>query len=332
MSIALLPPQTAAIQNYPSSKVLATYELLEQILQHLDCATLLRDIRLVCKHWKTLVDDSPVLQWHTWHWKGLKPPLAILQDDPSLRRDITNPFGYELSEDAMLWMRFFWLCLMECMENPVLRHDVETIGGTEDERSTWDSIINVLPRLELFRPRFVNTALVRFKFYKPLDDLVDAILAEEQVEMKGEELQLRNFARLIMETAFAEEEMWLGPEVWDIPGRSERGVEVDSEGRRIRASKKTLNVSIIVDFTDPVKECTGSMTTTMRFEFNEPDLKKIDIEYWFPEGDCKVYELQLYKKGPAGPHDTPAEIDTAIQAGEDPVLAGEYQHLGSIIT
>ncbi|KAK6533476.1 hypothetical protein TWF694_002415 [Orbilia ellipsospora] len=273
------------------SKVLNTSELLEQVLQHLDCATLLRDASLVSKRWKHLVDTSPLLKWQTWRWDGIKPPLTVRGDDNDpeslfAQRDIKNPFGYELSEAAMLWLRFFWLCLAECLSKS--HEDINEIG---------DAIINVLPRLELFRPRFESAATVAFMFYDVMDGFGDVLREDAAVNLGGDELQLRTLARLILDTAFSEDGWWLGPEVWgptaetgqDNPGDGEGAEEGRSEVR-----SKRLDVAITVDFIDAVKDCSGSMTTRLIFQFNEPDLKKIDIEYLFPSGDCTLYELELY--------------------------------------
>ncbi|KAF3126742.1 hypothetical protein TWF594_000873 [Orbilia oligospora] len=68
-----------AISSAASIKVLNTYELLEQILIHVDDATLIV-APLVSKAWCEILKTSQVLRWKTWRWEHTYLPRLVRQD------------------------------------------------------------------------------------------------------------------------------------------------------------------------------------------------------------------------------------------------------------
>ncbi|RVD86391.1 uncharacterized protein DFL_004670 [Arthrobotrys flagrans] len=67
------------ISSAASAKALNTYELLEQILIHVDDATLIV-ARLVSKAWCEILETSQVLRWKTWRWEHTYLPRLVRQD------------------------------------------------------------------------------------------------------------------------------------------------------------------------------------------------------------------------------------------------------------
>ncbi|KAK6508393.1 hypothetical protein TWF506_010486 [Arthrobotrys conoides] len=68
-----------ATTSAASQKVLNTYELLEQILIHVDDATLII-APLVSKAWYEILETSQVLRWKTWRWEHTYLPRLVHQN------------------------------------------------------------------------------------------------------------------------------------------------------------------------------------------------------------------------------------------------------------
>ncbi|KAK6526996.1 hypothetical protein TWF281_010192 [Arthrobotrys megalospora] len=71
--------KNASVSYAASSKTFNTYELLEQILIHVDDATLI-SARLVSKAWYEILDTSQVLRWKTWRWEHTYLPRLVRRD------------------------------------------------------------------------------------------------------------------------------------------------------------------------------------------------------------------------------------------------------------
>ncbi|KAK6526894.1 hypothetical protein TWF281_010090 [Arthrobotrys megalospora] len=214
------------------SSVFNTYELLEQVLRHLDFFTLINTAPNVSKTWRNLLKTSPILQWVTWKWKGTSTPICVRDDQNlrALRLVGDKEYHCEFCCEVVEWLRAFWSATVE----PMMKN-----RGREDDTvsAMVDLILEKIPDIELFRPRFEEERVgVTFTWNRIIDQKAEVTLVDQlettELDIPRDKLTLKNFIRLIFVVGLSTDGNMRLPRRVYIRQRTDEAMNVELDRRR----------------------------------------------------------------------------------------------------